>query len=166
MTASRSRAVGLLLTLAALAVAVLVVVRVTGHDEPGSRAVSSSDLAGEWSGDGRLTRCAGFDDETCGRTRTVTLTIDCSGKRCVVTPFGRDYGHPPLRLAGGRYRAAGPLPPEAAPTCDGVPTSTALWRLDLAVRDGRLTGSYAESTVQSFDCGATGLTWEVSLGRT
>jgi hypothetical protein len=162
--------VGLLLSSAAVAVAALVVVGLLGHDGRGSGtsrdAAAPSDLTGEWSGDGRLTHCAGLDDEECEGTRTIVLTIDCSGKRCVVTPFGRDHGHPPLRFADGRYRAAGPLPPQAAPTCNGVPTSTAQWRLELAVRDGRLTGSYAESTVQSFDCGATGLTWEVGLDRT
>jgi len=127
------------------------------------RPASSTDLQGEWSGRGTTTRCAGFD--RCDSTRTVTLTIDCSGKRCRVVPFDPRYGSPPLRFAGGRYRAAGPLPAAVAPTCEGAPTSTALWRLDLTIQDGRLAGSYAESTVQSFDCGATGLAWDVVLDR-
>jgi hypothetical protein len=125
--------------------------------------VSSSELQGEWSGQGTATQCAGFD--RCDGTRTVTLTIDCSGKRCQVVPFDPRYGRPPLHFAGGRYRAVGPLPAAVAPTCGGAPTSTALWRLDVTVQDGRLTGSYAESTVQSFDCGATGVAWDVVLDR-
>src|SRR4051794_36780483 len=134
-----------------------------GGPPPTRQPVSSSDLSGEWSGEGRSTRCAGFD--RCDRTRTVTLTIDCSGKRCRVTPFDESYGSPPLRFRDSRYRAAGPVPADAAPRCDGVPTATDLWRLDLTVRDGRLHGSYAESTVQSFDCGATGVAWDVVLDR-
>jgi hypothetical protein len=127
------------------------------------RPATAAELTGEWSGEGKATRCAGFD--RCEGSREVTLTIDCSGKRCTVVPFGTGYGSPPLRFAGGRYRAAGPLPPAAAPTCGGAPTSTARWQLDLAVRDGRLVGSYAEGTVQSFDCGATGVAWDVALDR-
>jgi hypothetical protein len=69
-------------------------------------------------------------------------------------------------LEGGSYRAAGPVPPDVAPTCGGVPTRSALWRLELTIQDERLGGSYAESTVQGFDCGATGVAWEVSLDRT
>ena len=124
---------------------------------------TSSALEGEWSGDGALTQCAGFDG--CEGTRTVTLAIDCSGKRCLVTPFDRAYGHPPLRFADGSYRAAGPLPAALSPTCGGFPTSTAQWRLELVLRGGRLTGTYAESTVQSFDCGGTGVAWDVVLAR-
>jgi hypothetical protein len=122
-----------------------------------------SELAGEWSGEATLTDCAGFENEGCPAVRTVTLEIDCSEQPCAVTPFDRSYGHPPLRLEKGRYRAAGPVPADVAPTCGGHPTSTALWRLELAVVDGRLAGSYAESTVQSFDCGATWLRWEFAL---
>jgi hypothetical protein len=133
----------------------------TADDSP----ATSSDLEGEWSGEGAVTRCAGLGDSTCRGTRTVTLAIDCSGKRCEVTPFDRDYGRPPLRFADGGYRAAGPLPAAVAPTCGGSPTSTAQWHLDLALRDGRLTGTYSESTVQSFDCGATGVAWELVLER-
>jgi hypothetical protein len=125
----------------------------------------SSALAGEWSGEGTLTDCAGFDDAGCPAVRTVTLTIDCSERPCAVTPFDRSYGHPPLRLEDGRYKAAGPVPADDAPTCGGNPTSTGLWRLELAAVDGRLAGSYAESTVQSFDCGATWLRWEFALDR-
>lgn len=128
-------------------------------------AVPSSALTGEWSGEGRLTDCAGFDDEGCSAARTVTLTIDCSEQPCVVTPFDRSYGRPPLRFEKGSFRAAGPVPPEVAPTCGGHPTSTALWRLEVAVVDGRLQGSYSESTVQSFDCGATWLRWAIALDR-
>jgi hypothetical protein len=128
-------------------------------------AGQSSALAGEWSGEGTLTDCAGFENEGCPAVRTVTLTIDCSEQPCAVTPFDRSYGHPPLRLEDGRYRAAGPVPSEVAPTCGGNPTSTGLWRLELAVLAGRLAGSYAESTVQSFDCGATWLRWEFALDR-
>jgi hypothetical protein len=95
----------------------------------------------------------------------VTLTIDCAGKRCEVVPFDAAYGSPPLRFTDGRYRAVGPLPAAVAPTCGGSPTSTGQWRLEFAVRNGRLLGSYAESTVQSFDCGATGVAWAVVLAR-
>jgi hypothetical protein len=153
------------LALAAVAVVVYLVVgqRPDDGSRPGRQPDSSDQLAGEWSGDGTATRCAGFD--RCQGTRSVTLTIDCSGKRCRVEPFDAGYGHPPLRFAGGRYRAVGPLPPGAAPTCGGAPTSTARWQLDLAVRAGRLVGSYAESTVQSFDCGATGVAWDIVLDR-
>jgi hypothetical protein len=163
----------LLLGLAGLVV-VLVVgsVLVDRRGSPDPRAstppsaghpVSSSELQGEWSGGGTATQCAGFD--RCDGTRTVTLTIDCSGKRCEVTPFAPSYGRPPLHFADGHYRAVGPLPAAVAPTCGGAPTSTARWRLDVTAQDGRLTGSYAESTVQSFDCGATGLAWDVVLDR-
>jgi hypothetical protein len=127
--------------------------------------VPSAALEGEWSGEGSLTRCAGFEDEDCAGTRAVTLTIDCSAERCAVTPFQRGYGSPPLRFEDGIYRAAGPVPADEAPTCGGVPTRSALWRLELNVRDGRLSGSYAESTIQGFDCGATGLAWELALER-
>jgi hypothetical protein len=151
-------------------VAVVVYLVVGRHPEngpriatPDGRPATAAELAGEWSGQGTATRCAGFD--RCEGSREVTLTIDCSGKRCTVVPFGTGYGSPPLRFAGGRYRAAGPLPPAVAPTCGGAPTSTARWQLDLAVRDGRLVGSYAESTVQSFECGATGVGWDVALDR-
>ena len=170
---SRRTTVRVALVLAGLVgalVAVLLVVDRQGGTGPPSgsppsagRPASSNDLQGEWSGRGRTTRCSGFD--RCDDTRTVTLTIDCSGKRCRVVPFDPRYGSPPLRFTGGRYRAAGPLPAAVAPTCEGAPTSTALWRLDLTVQDGRLTGSYSESTVQSFDCGATGLAWDVVLDR-
>src|SRR3954471_14787202 len=106
-----------------------------GDDSP----AASSDLEGEWSGEGAVTRCAGLGDSTCRGTRTVTLAIDCSGKRCEVTPFDRTYGRasgpPPLRFTDGSYVAAGPLPPAVAPTCGGTPTSTAQWRLDLALRN-------------------------------
>ena len=131
---------------------------------PGSPA-PSSELAGEWSGEGALTRCAGFEDEDCTGTREVTLAIDCAAGNCAVTPFDRGYGSPPLRFEAGIYRAAGPLPAAVAPTCGGAPTKSGLWRLELAVRDGRLIGSYAESTVQGFDCGATGLAWDLVLER-
>jgi hypothetical protein len=127
--------------------------------------VPSSELAGEWSGDGSLTDCAGLEDDDCTGTRSVTLTIDCSGKRCAVTPFDGRYGSPPLRFEDGRYRAVGPVPPDVAPTCDGAPTASALWRLELIVRDGRLEGRHAESTVQGFDCGATRLVWDLILER-
>jgi hypothetical protein len=138
----------------------------TGPTPPSNGSpVPSSDLEGEWSGEGSLTRCAGFDDEDCSGTRTITLAIDCSGERCAVIPFDRDYGSPPLRFEDGTYRAAGPVPPEAAPTCGGVPTRSALWRLELVAGGGRLGGIYAESTIQGFDCGATGVAWEVVLER-
>jgi hypothetical protein len=136
---------------------------VPGAASPGAAPASSDALTGEWSGEGTVTQCAGFD--RCAGTRSVNLTIDCSGKRCAVVPFDAGYGRPPLRFADDRYRAVGPLPPAVAPTCGGAPTSTAQWRLDLALRDGRLRGSYTESTVQSFDCGATGVTWDVVLDR-
>lgn len=147
---------------------------VDGRQPPDTRAavslspgspVASSALEGMWSGEGSLTRCAGFEEEDCAGTRSVTLTIACSSERCTVTPFGRGYGSPPLRFQDGSYRAAGPLPADVAPTCGGVPTKSALWRLQLTMRDGRLRGSYAESTMQSFDCGATSRAWDVVLDR-
>jgi hypothetical protein len=125
--------------------------------------VPGFDLAGEWSGEASLTRCAGLDD--CARTRTVTLSIDCSGQSCVDTPFDPSWGRPPLRVRDGAYRAAGPVPAARAATCDGVPASTASWRLELTVLGGRLVGSYAESTVQGFDCGGTGVAWDLVLDR-
>ena len=127
--------------------------------------VPSSELEGVWSGSGSLTRCAGFDDGGCSRTRSISLTIDCSGKRCQVIPFDDSYGSPPLRFRDGRYRAAGPVPAAVAPLCGGSPAFTDLWRLELTVLDGRLLGTYAESTVQSFDCGATGVAWDLVLDR-
>lgn len=163
MTGRRWVAVGL--ALAGLAVVGYVVAGQGPGDGtlPGGRAGSSDGLTGEWSGEGTATQCAGFD--RCEGTRALALTIACSGKRCRVVPFAAAYGSPPLRFADGHYRAVGPLPPGAAPTCGGAPTSTARWRLDLVARDGRLVGSYAESTVQSFDCGATGVAWNVVLER-
>jgi hypothetical protein len=132
---------------------------------PSGSPVPSSALAGEWSGNGALTDCAGFDDEHCRGTRSITLTIACSGNACRVTPFDDSYGRPPLRFEDGRYRATGPVPAEVAPTCGGSPTHSAFWRLEVAVRDGRMRGSYSESTIQSFNCGATWLQWEVTLER-
>jgi hypothetical protein len=167
---------GLALVLAglvAVVVALVVTVVVTrGADRredaeprstpPTGSLVPSSELAGEWSGEGSLSRCAGWD-EGCPRARSVTLTIDCSRQPCAVTPFDSSYGAPPLEVQDGSYRAVGPVPARAAPTCDGVPTSSARWQVDLTVRNGRLVGSYAESTVQGFDCGATGVAWDVVL---
>ena len=121
------------------------------------------DLAGEWSGEGSVARCAGLDE--CARTRLVTLPIQCAGQSCLVTPFDPLWGHPPLHIQDGSYRAAGPVPAELAPTCDGVPASSALWRLELTVLDDGLVGSYAESTLQGFDCGATGVAWDLVLNR-
>jgi hypothetical protein len=167
--------VGLPLALAALvAVAVAVVLVLDGGRDPGPRPstsvaagteVPSSELEGEWSGEGALTRCAGYEDDGCPRTLSITLSIDCSGDPCTVTPFESTYGTPPLRFEDGRYRAAGPVPPELAPTCGGVPTRSALWRLELTVVGGRLGGTYEESTLQGFDCGATGVEWDVALDR-
>jgi hypothetical protein len=125
--------------------------------------VPGFDLAGEWSGTGSVARCAGLDE--CARTRSVTLTIECAGQSCLVTPFAPSWGHPPLQVRDGSYRAAGPVPAELAPTCDGVPASSASWRLELTVLDDRLVGSYAESTLQGFDCGATGAAWDLVLDR-
>lgn len=165
--------VGLPLMLAGLvlvAVGALVVVQHRQGPDPAPRTTSSassaapsSDLAGEWAGDGSVTRCAGFDDEDCSGTLSLSLSIDCSGKRCRVTPFDPSYGTPPLRFEDGAYRAVGPLPLDAAPTCDGLPTSSGLWRLGIRVENGRLTGTYEESTIQGFDCGATGIEWEITL---
>ena len=70
-----------------------------------------------------------------------------------------------LRCASGRARTEPPARPAAAPSCDGVPTSTALWRLELTIQDGQLRGSYAESTLQSFDCSGTGVAWDLVLER-
>ena len=127
----------------------------------------SSELEGDWVGEASQTRCAGFDQEDCSGSRWITLTIDCSEGRCVVTPFAPGYGSPPLRFEDGVHRASGPVPADVAPTCGGEPTSSALWRLDLVVvRDGRLGGRYQESTIQGFDCGATGVEWEVLFERT
>jgi hypothetical protein len=131
---------------------------------PAGSAVPASELEGEWSGEGSLIRCAGVDDG-CAETLPITLTIDCPGKVCAVSPFDRSYGSPRLAFADGRYRAAGPVPADVAPTCGGVPTHSALWRLELTVQNGRLAGDYAESTVQGFDCGATGVAWRVVLER-
>jgi hypothetical protein len=152
-------------------VAVYLVIDVRGSADTQSsppsaagRPVPSSELEGVWSGSGSLTHCAGFD-EGCSRTRSISLTIDCSGKRCQVIPFDDSYGSPSLRFRDGRYRAAGPVPAAVAPRCGGSPAYTDLWRLEVTVRGGRLVGSYAESTVQSFDCGATGVAWDVVLDR-
>jgi hypothetical protein len=168
----RWAAVGLVLAGSVLvAIIALVVVQDRHRPNPPSRATSSagvapsSDLVGEWSGQGSVTRCAGLDDEVCSGTRSVTLSIACPGKRCVVTPFDRSYGSPPLRLEDGAYVAVGPLPADVAPTCDGVPTTSGRWRLELTARDGRLVGTYEESTIQGFDCGATGVGWSISLER-
>jgi hypothetical protein len=156
--------VGLALAGVALVVLVLAVSRRTGDGAAAAPQPAASDqLTGVWTGPGTENRCAGFD--RCAGSREITLTIDCSGKRCRVTPFDDAYGDPPLRFAEGRYGAVGPLPPAVAPTCGGAATSTAQWRLELTLRDGRLRGSYAESTVQSFDCGATGVAWDVVLDR-
>ena len=166
--------VGLPLALAGL-IAVLAVaylfldrdqaaVPAAGSAPASGSVVPSADLAGEWSGEGVLARCAGFDDG-CSRTRRVSLTIECAGQRCVVTPGDGSYGSPPLEVEDGSHRAAGPVPADRAPTCGGAPTASALWRLDLTLLDGRLVGSYAESTLQSFDCGGTGVAWTVTLDR-
>ena len=161
-----------------VALAALIAVGVAAHvavaDREGtatrpssSRAVGSpvpsSELEGEWSGEGSLTDCAGYDDG-CPRTRSVTLSIDCSGP-CAVVPFDRAYGRPSLTFEDGGYRAAGPVPPKLAPVCDGRPASSALWKLELVPTDGRLRGSYAETTVQGFDCPATWVRWEVTVDR-
>ena len=132
---------------------------------PSGSAVPSSALAGDWSGEGALTDCAGFNDKDCRGTRSITLTIVCSGNACRVTPFDDTFGSPPLRFEDGSYQAAGPVPAELAPTCGGTPTRSAQWRLDLTAMDGRLSGAYAESTIQGFDCGATWLRWVVTLER-
>jgi hypothetical protein len=161
------------LALAGLVAVLAVAYFLVDRDEADPRATSapasgsvvpSADLAGEWSGEGVLARCAGFD-EGCSRTRSVTLTVDCAGQRCVVTPGDGSYGSPPLEVQDGSHRAVGPVPTDRAPTCGGTPAASALWRLDLTVLDGRLVGSYAESTQQSFDCGATGVAWTVTLDR-
>jgi len=167
-------AVGLPVGLTALIIALVAAYLVVDGRGSGStpaiatgtpgRAVPPSALAGEWSGDGSLTDCAGFD-KGCPEVRTVTVTIDCSDEPCTVTPFDPGYGRPALRFEDGSYLAAGPVPPGVAPTCGGVPTRSALWRLDLTVQSGRLQGSYAESTVQGFDCGATHLRWDVTFDR-
>jgi len=170
---SRWLTVGIPLALAGIVAAVVAAYVVLG-DGPAPRTRSdavpaggselpAAELAGEWSGEGSQTRCAGFDDEDCSGERTVSLTVDCSSEPCVVTPFDRGYGSPPLRFEDGRYRAAGPLPPELAPTCGGAPTHSAQWRLELVAVQGRLAGTYEESTIQGFDCGATGVEWRVVL---
>ena len=152
---------------AAVAVSFVVDAREEGRTAQGlSSDGPLSPLEGEWAGEGTLTRCVGFDDEGCPQTLAITLTIDCEGGACAVTPIGPAYGSPPLRLEEDRYRAAGPVPPEVAPTCGGSPTRSALWRLELVVREGQLGASYSESTIQGFDCGATGVAWEVLLDRT
>jgi hypothetical protein len=164
---------GLSLALAGLVAVVVVQLGTDGRRDAGpsprvtplaGSLVPSAEVAGTWSGEGSLARCAGFDGG-CAAVRSVTLTIDCSRQPCDVTPFDSSYGAPPLDVQDGRFRAAGPLPAAVAPTCDGDPTSSALWRLELSVRDGRLVGSYAESTLQGFDCGATGVAWDLVLDR-
>ncbi len=154
-----------------LAVALLMLVGDRPSPDPGARITSSGPvlpalLAGEWSGEGAVTRCAGLEGEDCSGTLPITLTIDCARNPCAVTPFDPRYGAPTLRFEDGTYRAAGPVPPELAPLCGGVPASSALWRLALTVREGRLEGRYSESTLQGFDCGATGAEWDVTLDRT
>ncbi len=129
-------------------------------------ALPPSELAGRWSGTGSLTDCAGFDDGGCPRTPPLTLTISCSRQPCTVTAVDRGAGSPPLRFEAGHYRAAGPVRAEIAPTCVGAPSSSALWRLDLVVSDGRLVGSYQQSTGQTLDCGATSVAWDVAFART
>lgn len=166
------RTVGLAVVLAAL---VVLTAAVFLAREPGARddrpavatgaPVPLSALEGVWSGDGRVTDCAGQDDEDCSGTRSITLRISCSAELCDVTPFARDYGSPPLRIEEDRYRATGPVPPDAAPTCNGAPTRSALWRLELVAGGDRLGGTYAESTIQGFDCGATDLAWDLVLER-
>ncbi|TFV89497.1 hypothetical protein [Blastococcus sp. CT_GayMR16] len=171
---ARWATVGVPVALAALivlAVAVyLVVDRESVDAQPGVTVptggpVPSSELAGEWSGEGSLTDCAGLDDVDCPAGRQVVLAIECSERPCVVTPFERGYGQPPLEFQDGRYRAAGPVPAKSAPTCGGAPTASALWRLEIVAADGRLAGTYAESTVQGFDCGATWLRWQITFER-
>ena len=118
-------------------------------------AVPSAELAGEWSGEGAVTRCAGFAPG-CDRTLPIQLTIDCSGKRWRSCRSTAGYGSPPLRF---RRAAIGP-PGRSLPTSRRRAAAAHEHRdlaAELAVREGRLTGSYAESTVQSFDCGATGV---------
>jgi hypothetical protein len=175
-SAGRSRrwvTIGLALALAGLLAVVVVQLVTDGRRDAGpsprvtplaGSLVPPAELAGTWSGGGSLTRCAGFDGG-CAAVRSVTLTIDCSGQPCDVTPFDSSYGRPPLDVQDGRFRAAGPIPAAVAPTCDGDPTSSALWQLELSVRDGRLVGSYAESTLQGFTCGATGVAWDLVLDR-
>jgi hypothetical protein len=167
--------VGLPLVLAGLiavcAVGYVLVDRERAADLPAAGAPASgsvvppAELAGEWAGEGVLARCVGFD-AGCSRTRSVTLTIDCTGQRCVVTPGDGSYGRPPLEVEDGSHRAVGPVPADRAPTCGGSPTASAAWQLDLTVLAGRLVGSYAETTIQSFDCGATGVAWHITLDRT
>jgi hypothetical protein len=128
-------------------------------------ALPPSELAGRWSGTGSLTDCAGFDDGGCPRTPSLTLTISCSRQPCTVTAVDRGAGSPPLRFDAGRYRAAGPVRADIAPTCVGAPSSSALWRLDLVASDGRLVGRYQQSTGQTLDCGATSVAWSVTLER-
>jgi hypothetical protein len=171
----RRPAVGLSLALAGL-VLVAVVALVVTRDRPGPPAppsptpsagspAPSSELAGEWSGEGVVSRCAGLGGEVCSATRSFTLTIDCDRKPCVVTPFDRSYGSPALRFADGGYAAVGPLPAAAAPTCGGVPTTSGRWELGFRLQPGRLTGTYEESTIQGFDCGGTGVAWTITLER-
>ena len=74
---------------------------------PAGSAVPASELEGEWSGEGLLIRCAGFDDG-CAETLRITLAIDCSGKVCAVSPFDRRYGSPRLRLLGRPIPGRGP----------------------------------------------------------
>jgi hypothetical protein len=161
-----------LAVVALLAAALAAYLLVRGGDAAGRDSmpapggeVTSSELTGEWSGEGMLVDCAGLDDEDCSGTRSITLSIECSAVLCEVTPFDSSYGSPPLRFEDGRYRAVGPVPPELAPTCGGSPTRSAQWRLELVAGGGRLGGTYAESTIQGFDCGATFLAWEVVLAR-
>src|SRR4051794_11530350 len=115
---------------------------VPGTTRSTGSAVPPSALEGTWSGRGSLTDCAGFAGEGCPAARAVTVTIDCSEQSCVVTPFDPSYGRPPLGFEDGSYRAAGPVPAKVAPTCGGTPTSTALWRVGLALPGGRAAGRH------------------------
>jgi hypothetical protein len=160
----------------AAAVAVVLAVAVAVVDRPDTvrrpvaaptsgPALPPSELAGRWSGAGSLTDCAGLDDGGCPRTRSLTLTVDCAGLPCIVTVVGRSAGTPPLRFEAGRYRTAGLVRAEVAPSCAGEPSSSSRWRLDVVVVDGRLVGSYTESTGQNLNCGATSVAWQVTLER-
>ena len=81
-----------------------------------------------------------------------------------------DFFRAPL-LGGGGWSAGVWPSVEVSDSADEVRVTAELPGMnqkdvELTVQDGRLGGGYEESTVQGFDCGATGVSWRVVLERT